>query len=130
MKERTVWELARMAECSDPDTDSSPGADFLRSIETSVKDALNTIDADSGDMDEWSMERAHEIADYCVPVYTHNLWVTFVDLAAYSEDLSDLGMESVSTDEPEKLPQLALYMIGERLALALFEDETSEEGTE
>jgi hypothetical protein len=37
MKERTVWELARMAECSDPDTDSSPGADFLRAIESSVE---------------------------------------------------------------------------------------------
>src|SRR5437762_413327 len=75
MKERSVWELARMAECSDPDTDSSPGADFLRSIESSVADALNTINADSGDMDEWQQERASEIADYCVPVYTHNLWV-------------------------------------------------------
>jgi hypothetical protein len=64
-----------------------------------------------------------------VPVYTHNLWVTFVDLAAYSEDLSDL-VDSVSVEEPEKLPQLALYMIGERLALALLQDETSEEGTE
>jgi hypothetical protein len=41
------------------------------------------------------MERAAEIADYCVPVYTHNLWVTFVDLAAYSEDVSDLGYMSI-----------------------------------
>jgi hypothetical protein len=130
MKERTVWELARMAECSDPDTDSSPGADFLRAIESSVDDALNTIDADSGNMDEWTMERAAEIADYCVPVYTHNLWVTFVDLAAYSEDVSDLGYMSIDVEMPEKLPSLALYIIGERLALALFSDELSEEGTE
>jgi hypothetical protein len=120
-----------MAACSDPDTDSSPGADFLRSIETSVKDALNTIDADSGDMDEWSMERAHEIADYCIPAYTHALWSTFVDLAAYSEDVSERGMESVPMDELTKLPSVALFMIGERLALALFSDETSDtEGEE
>jgi hypothetical protein len=59
-----------------------------------------------------------------VPVYTHNLWVTFVDLAAYSEDLSDWAYEH-DADSPERLPSLALYMIGERLALALFEDETA-----
>jgi hypothetical protein len=129
MKDRTVWELARMAECSDPDTDSSPGADFLRSIETSVKEALAygyEQDYDVTDED-WQSSTATEVADRCVPGYTHNLWVTFVDLAAYSEDLSDRAYEH-DTDSPERLPSLALYVIGERLALALFSDETSEEG--
>jgi hypothetical protein len=142
MKERTVWELARMAECSDPDTDSSPGADFLRAIESSVKEALNLEGYDEivpvPMPEDWAMDQANEVADLCIPVYTHNLWVTFVDLAAYSEDVSDYtGTIAVGT--PEQLPNLALYMIGERLALALFEDETadsnadsdqSDEGTE
>jgi hypothetical protein len=127
---RTVWELARIAECSDPDTDSSPGADFLRHVENSVKEALaygHEQDYDVTDED-WQSSTASEVADQCVPVYTHNLWVTFVDLAAYSEDVSELGMESVPTDELEKLPSLALYMIGERLALALFSEELAEDG--
>jgi hypothetical protein len=131
VKDRTVAELAGMAECSDPDTDSSPGADFLRAIESSVADALNTIDADSGVVTERMQERAAEIADYCVPVYTHNLWATFVDLCAYSEDLSDIGYEFDISHGIGQIPSWALYMIGERLALALFEDELPEdEGTE
>jgi hypothetical protein len=126
MKERTVWELARMAECSDPDKTDSPGANFLRAIESSVKDALSYGYEQGDDVtsDEWQSERSSELADYCVPVYTHNLWVTFVDLAAYSEDLSDWAYEH-DTDSPERLPSLALYVIGERLSLALFEDETA-----
>jgi hypothetical protein len=122
---RTSWQLARMAGCADPDEhdgrgsrDGSAGAQFLRSIEYSV------ADYDSPDEDT-----AHEIADGAVPVYTHELWKTFVDLAAYTEDPSELGYDDAS--DMEKLAGACLYLIGRRLAEALIEElETDEDEDE
>lgn len=123
----TSWQLARLAEVSDPDEhdgigfsadqgvtprDGSPGARFLRSVAYDVAEFVND-ESDDQDQDE----RMHEIADGAVPVYTHELWQTFVDLAAYTEDVSD---------ELEKVAQLALYMIAARLAAALIEAEQGE----
>ncbi len=104
---RSIYTLARLADCGDPDTPESDGATFLRSVESSVAEAIEYgADADT----------AHEIADGCVPVYTHGVWSTFVDLQAYQEDATELGDDG---SDLTKSAQIALYMIGERLATAL-----------
>jgi hypothetical protein len=65
-----------------------------------------------------------EIADGCVPVYTHRLWATFVDLAAYSEDLDDLGGTSGNMEQDATA---SLFAIAERLVHALLEEILEEE---
>lgn len=120
----TSWQLAKLAGCSDPDAHDgigfgdapgtvedaigSPGAQFLRNVEDDVNDR-----------DEVDEDTAHEIADANVPVYTHELWQTFVDIAAYNEDVTELAGEV--PDDLSKVASIALYMIAERLASALIQ---------
>lgn len=101
----TVWQLARMAGVADPDSWDSAGAKFLVHIETGFVDAEGLDDDD-----------VHEIADSYVPVYTHDIWQTFVDLAAYGEDVSEWGAFG---DDLTRVAAVALYMIAERLLAAL-----------
>lgn len=126
---RTSWQLARLAGCSDPDAhdgrgfdgqdvqpvEGSAGARFLRSVEDDCRDRLEDGDEidDVGDV-------AHEVADGAVPVYTHERWSVFVDLAAYTEDLDELGGEPSDMTEAAGW---ALYLIGRRLAEALLEQD-------
>jgi len=111
IQNRTVWELARMAGCYSPDTDDSPGARFL----SRVQDDVIELESD-GALDE---DSAHEIADSAVPIYTRELWSTFVDLGAYCEDASELG---ATADDMDACARVCLYMIAERLASALIEE--------
>lgn len=131
---RTSWHLARLADCYDPDAHdglgfepeferpegykASPGAEFLRRIEEDVLERLadGTLDEDG--------DAIHEIADSAVPIYTHDLWTTFTDLGAYNEDPSELGAES---DDMTRAAGVCLYLIAERLARAIAEDEISSE---
>lgn len=60
----------------------------------------------------------HELADGAVPVYTHDFWATFVDLAAYAEDTDEFGpFEDVGDSA-----KAAVYMIAERLAHTLLKE--------
>lgn len=117
MEERTPYALASLAGCASPDSPDSPGARFLKRVET---DVFETIEYDGGIEPHADVhETAFQIADRCVPVYTHERWETFVDLAAYTEDTRELG------DDGSDLTQsagLALYMIAERLAAELLEE--------
>jgi len=136
MKPHTSWTLADLAGCSSPDAHdgigfddtadlpadykSSPGADFLRRVETDVAERV----AD-GSFDE--DDSPAEIADGAVPIYTHDLWTTFVDLGAYNEDPSELGAEA---DDLTRAAGVCLYLIADRLARALadeIEDEDDED---
>lgn len=119
-----TYALARAADCSDPDTPygrttaPSPGAVFLHNVYEAAEEArsYNPEDPYPGDT-------AHEVADGCVPIYTHNLWATFTDLCAYREDLTEYG-----SADPEQMPATALYAIAHRLALhILTTDDTDEE---
>lgn len=116
-----AYELASMAHAPSPDSRVSPGAEFLLSVQAAVDVALtDRKDEDRGDL-------AHEIADDAVPVYTHELWSTFVDLAAYNEDPSDLGYDA---SDMTRCAQVCLYLIADRLAVALFDesdDDTDED---
>ena len=125
----TPYELARFAECTSPDSNESPGARFLESIQDDVNDRL-TDGAPIGN-DEWIMDAVSEVADNAPDIYTHAMWLEFIDLCAYREDPSDLGADGSNM---ESAARLCLYIIAERLASALFEeardsdDEEDDEG--
>lgn len=122
--------LAREVECGIPDSRESPGADYLTHIARNVVDAF-----------EWAISET-EITDprtgldpymYCEfrdgmqdltepTVYTHKLWQIFVDLQAYEVDMGDLYGSEFPTDSLGfDYPTQALMIIGERLAIALWE---------
>lgn len=125
MEIRNAHQLAYLADCASPDNagegDEAPsaGASFLLSVQDEILDAH--------EYDPWTANACDvfEIADQLVPIYTHDLWETFADLAAYREDVTDFG----PIETMEKGAQVALYMIAERLASALVA-ELIEEGDE
>lgn len=119
---RTIYTLARMAGCADPASATSPGAEFLRSVETSTEEAIEY----GRHRDDDLYDVAHEIADGCVPVYTYTMWQTFTDLAAWQVDLDDLGMP----DDMTTGAMWALYEIGRELAAALLQDAIDNDETE
>jgi hypothetical protein len=119
----TAFELARMADVASPESKISLGSRWLLGVAEAAVEALGRLsDEDTNDV-------ASEVADSIVPVYTHELWTVFVDLAAYQEDVSELGYEW-SSDDHDKLPRTALYMIAERLTLAIFEEKSEEDSEE
>ena len=115
--EHNAYVLARMADCASPDTLESPGAVFLLRVADDVAEALDDEDTDRDDA-------PHEIADAAVPIYTYDVWRTFVDLAAYQEDPTELGADG---SDMEQAAKVCLYMIADRLARALFEEHDEQE---
>jgi hypothetical protein len=118
-----AYELARYAECASPDGLDSPGARFLEVVRDVVVDAITDEDPPEDDRHD----SAFAIADASVPIYTYDKWQTFVDLAAWQEDPSDLGFNGA---DMEQGAGICLLMIGERLALALFEEATDDNDDE
>ena len=126
--QHNAYQLANLAECASPDSDSSPGAKFLISVQDGVNDAHDmeqAADATSYDPTptEWA-DQAAEIADNASDVYTHTLWLEFIDLCAYREDPSDLGVDA---HDMEQAARVCLYLIAERLANVLFEQYNEDE---
>jgi hypothetical protein len=122
-----AFQLAHMADCSRPDSVESEGASFLLSVQEAlasrIPEDFETEEAfreaiESGDLSDL----VHEVADGEVPIYTNQLWRTFVDLAAYTEDTSELGEDS---SNPDSRAMTALYMVAERLCHALVEEWSS-----
>jgi hypothetical protein len=110
-----AYELARIADCGDPDTLDSDGAEFLKSIRD---DVVETFENDNWSADTYAT--IWGIADSNVPVMTHDIAKAFVDLCAYNEDVSDYVTDG-GTDLVRNM-KVALYVIGERLAGALLEE--------
>lgn len=115
LKALNAYQLARLADCDDPDTLESPGAQFLLEVRD---DVLQTFLEDNWSSDTYAT--VWGIADNAVPVMTHDIARVFVDLCAYREDLSDRVTDS--GHDMVQLMQLAVYQIGERLAGALLEE--------
>jgi len=103
MTDHTVWTLARMAGCADPDSDDSPGAKWLRG----VADAAADIEGAPDDL--------HEYADEEGAISTYTRWQGFTDLAAWQEDADAFGPIEDMTDGAG----VALYGIAQRLLSAL-----------
>ena len=110
----TAFRLAQMADVAGPDSSDSPGAKFLLSVQDAVNEARE-YDTECTDRSD----TIHEIADNAPDVYTHERWMQFVDLCAYNEDISELGGD---IGDLTGAAGIALYMIAERLATALFEE--------
>jgi hypothetical protein len=117
-----VYELANLADCAGPDTNTSAGAEFLRSIYAAAVNYRDGYADEDGDA-------ASEIADGTVPTYTGEVWETFTDLAAWQEDPTELGFDGGDMEQGAKL---CLYLIGQRLAYVLMEQasETDEDEDE
>ncbi len=111
-----AYVLAGMADCASPDREDSPGARFLAMVADSVVEAVENDD-DRDDI-PWAA------ADQCVPIYTHKVWSTFVDLAAWQEDPTEYGADG---SDMTQTAGVRLYIIGERLAWAILEDMGSED---
>ena len=117
------WLLARTADCAQPDGHEKEGASFLTGAFTAFECAAeNDVDV-AADADADDIRSAledfdwHEYADEAVPVYTHRKWLTFVHLAAYQEDVTEL-VDSRNIDG-ESVANAALYQIADRLFRAL-----------
>ena len=107
--------MAGMAGCASPDGLDSAGADWLRQVASSAAEVVAEVD----DIDDARYDdRLHEMADGLVPIYTHNRWQVFVDLAAYQEDVTEFG----PIEDMERAAGVALYIIAERLVAAIIED--------
>jgi hypothetical protein len=128
----TVWVLANYAEVSDPDSTTSPGAVWLRSVRDAFVEALKQADEGS-----YLTDIITEVADNCVPIYTHEMWRIFVDLGAYSVDISEYYSSPDHFDGSDpaqmtKMAQTALYAAARMLCagLAFCDDVTIPEGVE
>lgn len=118
----TVWELARIAGVEYPDSAESVGAQWLETVAAVAADE----DWDSvHDMDQADLIR--ELADGCVPVYTHLRMKVLVDLCAYTEDVSDDSMYGQPLGMVA-LAGVALYRVAERLIRELVETLQGEDG--
>ena len=116
IRERSARYLAADAGCAYPNGETSPGARFLELVASSLVKAVDWIwTNDDENVTDWH-DVAHEVADGCVPIYTHDLWATFADLGAYQEDPTELGFDG---SDMEQGARVCLYMIAERLASEL-----------
>lgn len=111
IRERTAYGLSCDADCGGADSPASAGAQFLMSVRDAVVEEI-----EANGVEGWE-DRIFEIADNAPDVYTAKRWAEFVDLAAYNEDISEYGD---CGDDLTKAAGVALYVIAERLATALF----------
>jgi hypothetical protein len=112
--DRTAWQLARLADVTDPDSPTSPGAVWLDRV-AGLADDIEPSETSDG----YRADAITEAADSAVPIYTHERWQVFVDLAAYNEDVTELGAES---SDLTACAGIALFMIAERLLTALLDE--------
>lgn len=111
----SVFRLSRIADCVEPDSDSSPGGWFLRDMRDSVVDLWENDEL----RDDNYQDKIAELAGNAPDAYTYELWKEFVDLGAFREDVSDYISEL--PEDLSDIPRAALRVIAERLGFALFE---------
>ena len=120
----SAYGLTNMADVASPDALDSPGAQFLTSVRDSFLEWANYDRADNSDavgtLTERAQDAAWEQVDSCVPVYTHDVWRTFVDLCAYADEDAQ---EALTSAENVTFGAMAtLGRIAERLFVALAEE--------
>ena len=118
-----AYQLARIVDTAQPDALNSPGAKFLASVRDSlvewVEYVRDTYDVQS--LPETAQDNAIDQVDANVPVYTHQLWQTFTDLAAYDDESADEYDGGTMTEKASYI----LARIAERLFVALAEEYVS-----
>jgi len=116
-----VIELATLAGCGQPNSPSSPGAEFLIGIVNAVEDAI-----DNGELDE---RLAHELAEDAPAVSTDAKWQQFSDLLAWRIDVTDLTGDRISPRALTEHAHTVLVVIATDLIAALIaEHKKSTEG--
>lgn len=90
LSELTAYKLAGFcSDASQPDSQTSAGGSYLDGLLEAYLDLFGRFEhrpIDDGERDADGLDVAFEIhmmADDAVPVYTHDLWATFVDLGAW-----------------------------------------------
>ena len=119
----STFRLSLKAGVESPDAVDSPGAQFLASVRDAlvewVEYARDIYDVQS--LPETAQYDALEEVDATVPVYTHSLWQTFTDLAAYDD-------ESAGEFDGGTMTETVSYVlarIAERLFVVLAEEYVS-----
>ena len=111
--------LSYRASVASPDTLESPGARFLEGVRDALVEWVEyNRSEDIESLVEKAQDDAFEQVDACVPVYTHQIWQTFTDLAAYHD-------EAVYEFDGGSMTEQASYVlarIAERLFVALAEE--------
>ncbi len=115
----SAYQLSLKADVESPDALDSHGAQFL----AHVRDALvEWVEYSRGeDIETLSVkaqDEAFEWVDSTVPVYTHQLWQTFTDLAAYSDEALGEFDGGTLTEQVSYV----LVRIAERLFVALADE--------
>jgi hypothetical protein len=124
MSDLNAYELALLnSEIASPDALDSPGALFLLGIQSAVDDYRRYADDPGQQIDDIG-DMAHEIADGAVPIYTHERWQVFVELAAYQVDVAEISADS---DDLTALAGNALYLVARDIAAALLTEDGEEE---
>jgi hypothetical protein len=118
LKALSAYQLASIyADCGDPDTLESAGAEYLTDIRDDVLELF--LNDDWGTYPEDDM---NHIADRNMPPYYHRNAQVFVDLCAYNEDISEMMPRVTPDNALNKLMAVAVCRIGERLASNLYEE--------
>jgi hypothetical protein len=117
LREISNYRLSMLADCGEPRVLANSrnyGAEFLDTVRESVIEAFS--------YDSWGTypeDVASQIADSCVPVYNNEIAETWADVAGWSIDIDGLGE---GTTDIIKLMSISLYVAGERLANALYNE--------
>jgi len=108
-----AYALADEVRCSDPDSSSSPGAQFLSGILETLLGSVNDLFT----ADEPS-NMLTEMADGLVPSYASRIWEVFTDLGAYDYD-NDYGLTEGS-GSMTRAASVILYSIASDLVNILY----------
>jgi len=115
IKDMNPHQLANLAECFYPDLTSS--SQFLTIIRDTVVEWV-----EEGYLTDDYSDDAHEIADGCVPVYTHEQWEIFTDLGLYQDSTGRVEDLAPTVDN---LAAMSLYVTAETLATSLMAELTA-----
>lgn len=120
IRDMSVYYLADLADCGSPDASASPGGKFLDEIREALLEDIE--DENNGETVlerlQYVLEsgRDREVIQGAVDYRTHQMWLSFVDLCAYEEELdgeyTDLESQCFA----------ALEQIGQRLVSALTQE--------
>jgi hypothetical protein len=94
----SIFEMATIANCAQPDAADGAGAELFINIQFALLDWIAFEDG--------KPVPVSELADGAQEVYTHKIWLQFIDLCGYNEELA-LEMALGST-----MTQQAQYVLG------------------
>ncbi|MFF3793755.1 hypothetical protein ACFYXW_27515 [Streptomyces sp. NPDC001981] len=117
--------LARIADCTTPDSNTGDGADFLAKVRDSVIDLIahhmTVTESSIAEVINDFRDKIQDVASVAaISPYAPEKWRQFVDLSAYTEDISQFG--TPTNDTLDGRADLMLGAIGHRLASGLLDE--------